>query len=134
MENNYSIHCQCGSVQATLIGKPKVKGHCHCNDCRDLLNIPYHSVTAWKPQQLEITMGEKTLKTFQHPTLQMKRVYCAECGETIFNTNAMDWRVVSQHLIRKCNNNHLPEELAAESHFFYNRRIIDIDDKLPKHD
>jgi len=64
----------------------------------------------------------------------MKRIYCSQCGETLYNTNAMDWRVVSQLLISKCHDDQLPEELHSESHFFYGRRIIDIDDDLPKHD
>jgi hypothetical protein len=134
MDRKYTIYCECGSVQAALAGVPRVKGHCHCEDCRDLLNVPFHSVTAWNKEQLEITEGESLLREYQHPRLDMKRVYCSDCGETLYNTNAMDWRVVSQHLIRKCNDDVLPAELGADSHFFYARRIIDIDDNLPKHD
>lgn len=134
MINQYQIHCECGSIKATLKGSPRVKGHCHCEDCRNLLNIPFHSVTAWNKDQVKITDGEALISEYQHPYLEMKRVYCSSCGETLYNTNAMDWRVVSQHLIRKSNDNLLPEELKSESHFFYGRRIIDIDDKLPKHD
>ena len=134
MTKNYHIHCGCGAIKATLEGDPRVKGHCHCEDCRDLLNVPFHSVNAWNKDQLQITDGESLLSEYQHPHLQMKRTYCSCCGETLFNTNAMDWRVVSQHLIRKCNNDVLPEELLSESHFYYTRRIIDIDDNLPKHD
>ncbi len=132
--NQYQIHCQCGSVAGVLTGSPRVKGHCHCEDCRDLLDMPFHSVTAWDQEQLEITRGRDDLREYQHPNLEMKRVYCSRCGETLYNTNAMDWRVVSQHLIRKCNDNVLPGELQAESHFFYARRIVDIDDSLPKYD
>ena len=63
----------------------------------------------------------------------MQRVFCSQCGETLFNTNAMDWRVVSQHLIAKSQpNKQLPEELRSLSHFFYDRRIVDVDDDLPK--
>ncbi len=134
MSNKYEIHCDCGKVAATLTGSPRVKGHCHCEDCRELLDVPFHSVTAWNKEQLEITSGEEFLSEYQHPELAMKRMYCSSCGETLYNTNAMDWRVVSQHLIRKCNNDVLPKELSSDSHFFYARRIVDIDDDLPKHD
>ena len=111
-----------------------VRGHCHCEDCRDLLDVPFHSVTAWNIEQLEITEGKALLSEFQHPELAMKRIFCSNCGETLYNTNAMEWRVVSQHLIRKCNDGELPAGLQPESHFFYARRIVDIDDDLPKHD
>lgn len=134
MTKQYHIHCECGAVAATLNGQPRVKGHCHCEDCRDLLDIPFHSVTAWNKEQLELTKGAQALAEYQHPTLTMKRVFCSHCGETLYNTNAMDWRVVSQHLIRKCNQGELPDELASKSHFFYQRRIMDIADELPKYD
>ena len=134
MNMKYKIECECGSVKLSLSGKPRVKGFCHCEDCRDLLNVPFHSVTAWNSEQVEIVQGESNLSSHQHPTLDMKRVFCSSCGETIYNTNAMDWRVISQLLIRKCNNNTLPAELHSDSHFFYARRIIDIADDLPKHD
>ena len=132
--NQYPIHCECGSVAGILSGSPRVRGHCHCEDCRDLLNVPFHSVTAWNPDQLTITQGEDVLKEYQHPHLDMKRIYCSRCGETLYNTNAMDWRVVSQHLIKKCSGGELADGLQAESHFFYDRRLFDIDDDLPKYD
>ena len=40
------------------------------------------------------------------------------------NTNAMGWKLVSQLLIRKCNNNELPEELQANAHFYYGGSIM----------
>lgn len=134
MPNKYEIHCECGEVRIVLNGLPRVKGYCHCEDCRNLLNIPYHSVTAWDKERVDILQGKSKLIRYQHPTLEMKRVYCSSCGETLYNTNAMDWRIVSQLLIRKCHNNQLPDELHSDSHFFYGRRIIDILDDLPKHD
>lgn len=132
MSDSYDISCDCGAIEMRLNGAPRVQGHCHCQSCRTLLNTPYHSVTAWNPDQVEMTKGADDLELFQHPDLQMKKVYCSKCGEVMFNTNAMDWRVVSQHLIAKNNNGQLPAELASKSHFFYGARIVDVDDELPK--
>ncbi len=47
------------------------------------------------------------------------------------NTNVMDWRVVSQHLIAKSLGG-LPEELSSPSHFHYGGRVVDVADDLPK--
>ena len=90
-------------------------------------------MTAWDPDQLEILQGADDLNMFQHPRLNMKRAYCNCCGETLYNTNSMNWRVISQYLIRKCLGV-LPAELQSQSHFFYKSRVIDIDDSLPKRD
>ena len=134
MSEQYHVKCDCGAVKLTLSGEPRVRGFCHCEDCRELLDIPYHSVTAWDKDQVEVTAGADTLVVFQHPSKNMQRWHCGNCGETLFNTNAMDWRIVSQLLIRKCLGGELPEPLQSKAHFFYGRRIVDIDDALPKRD
>jgi len=132
MSDQFHVECQCASIKVTMTGEPRVRGICHCEDCRNLLNVPYHSVTAWNKDQIRIDEGSETLVSFQHPTKRMKRYYCANCGEVMFNSNAMDWRIVSQLLIRKCYANQLPEALEPQMHFFYGERIVDVDDDLPK--
>lgn len=134
MTDKYEVQCECATVKVSLEGEPKVRGFCHCEDCRGLLDIPYHSVTAWEQDQVTITDGVDQLRTFQHPVKSMQRFFCANCGETLFNSNAMDWRIVSQLLIRKCHGGNLPEELRSKMHFFYGSRIVDIADDLPKRD
>ncbi|GAA5524919.1 hypothetical protein Maes01_01478 [Microbulbifer aestuariivivens] len=44
----------------------------------------------------------------------------------------MGWRIVSQLLVRLQSRGEMPEALSATSHFYYGRRIVDIDDALPK--
>ena len=109
-----------------------MRGFCHCADCRDLLKIPYHSVTAWEIHQVKVDDSGKNLSEYQHPAKQMKRFFCRNCGETLFNSNAKGLRVVSQRLISKCYGGALPESMLPKSHFFYASRIVDIDDELPK--
>jgi hypothetical protein len=128
----YDIACDCGSVKLRLHGEPRVRGYCHCEDCRGLLKIPYHSVTAWEGDSCEIVEGAEFVAEFQHPNKRMKRFFCTRCGETLFNSNAAGWRVVSQLLIRKNFDDRMPPELESKMHFFYDRRIVDIDDDLPK--
>ena len=132
MNKQYEVHCSCGATTVTMSGTPIVHAFCHCEDCRELLNVPYHSVVAWESEDLNISAGQENTAVYQHPTLDMKRIYCTECGDTVYNTNAMGWKIVSQLLIRKCYNNQLPEEFKSNAHFYYDRRIVDIDDQLPK--
>ena len=107
----YTVNCKCGNVELSLNDKPIVHAYCHCKDCRDLLDIPYHSVTAWKKGNVSILKGTNDISIYQHPDLSMQKHFCNNCGEGLFNTDGMNWRVVSQLLISKCNNNELPEEL-----------------------
>lgn len=132
MSNIHTVQCDCNAVEVTMTGQPRVHGYCHCEDCRELLQVPYHSVLAWEGDNVEITRGQDEVIEFQHPTKRMKRVFCKHCGDVMYNTNAMGWKLVSQLLFRRCNNDTLPEGFASTSHFFYDRRIIDIADDLPK--
>lgn len=59
-------------------------------------------------------------------------MFYKHCGETVFNTNVMYWRVISQLLISKCNNNEIPDNLRSDKHFYYEQRVVDIQDELPK--
>jgi hypothetical protein len=133
MSKQYKVHCDCGSVEVSMEGIPRVHAFCHCEDCRTLLDVPYHSIVAWEPGNLSITSGLEHTVEFKHPTLDMTRVFCKHCGETVYNTNAMGWKLVSQLLIRKCNDDELPEEFRPNAHFYYDRRIVDIDDQIPRH-
>ncbi len=128
----YQVHCDCNQVHLTMKGDPRVRAYCHCGDCRSLLNVPYHSIAAWEGDNVTITQGSELTREFQHPHLTMTRVFCTHCGEMLYNTNKMGWKLVSQLLLRKNYNNEVPEELLPTQHFFYDRRIIDIADDLPK--
>lgn len=134
MDTSYEAHCDCGKVSIRMQGIPRVHGNCHCNDCRELLQVPYHPVLAYLPEKLEISKGSGDAISFQHPTKKMTRVFCQHCGETLYNTNGAGWKVVSQLLFEKCNGSPLPDELKSTSHFWYGRRIVDIADDLPKRD
>ncbi|WP_461521787.1 GFA family protein [Porticoccus sp.] len=131
--NTYSLHCSCNSVELTLSGEPKVKAYCHCIDCRELLNSPFSPVTAWEEDNAAIVKGADSVTVYQHPTLRMRKYFCSNCGEVLFNTNCVDWRVVPQLLIAKNYDHQLPEELTATAHIFYEQRVVDISDELPKH-
>ena len=132
MQKEYTVHCQCGAIEVQLRNSPIVHAFCHCSDCRDLLDFPFHAVTAWKNEDAVIVKGEKDLSVYKHPSLEMTMCFCRHCCETVFNTNVMDWRVISQLLISKCYNNEIPEKLRSDKHFFYEQRVVDIQDGLPK--
>lgn len=132
MVDEHKVQCDCASVEITMTGEPKVRAYCHCEDCRELLQIPYHSVLAWDSHQVEISKGVQNIVEYKHPHKNMKRFFCKDCGDVLYNTNSMEWKIVSQLMFRKSNNDELPENYKSNAHFFYDRRIIDIDDNLPK--
>jgi hypothetical protein len=111
-----------------LRNSPIDHAFCHCSDCRDLLDIPFYAVTAWKNEDAVIVKGEKDLSVYKLASLEMTRCFCRHCGEAVFNTNVMGWRAISQLLISKCYNNEIPEKLRSDKHFLLEQRVVDIQD------
>ena len=88
MSKKYNVHCDCGAVELEMSGTPRVHAFCHCEDCRALLDVPYHSIVAWDADNIRITSGAEDTVEYKYPTLEMTRVFCKNCGETLYNTNA----------------------------------------------
>ncbi|RDV26618.1 aldehyde-activating protein [Alteromonas aestuariivivens] len=130
---NFKIHCQCGRVVFDVTGQPIVHATCHCSDCRTLLGVPFHAVTAWNRDDIILKEGQRFLSLFQHPTLNMQKHFCVNCAQVLFNTNSMGWRVLAQPLIEACLPEGLPEALSSDKHLFYDQRVVDINDELPKY-
>ena len=119
MKETHQVHCDCNAIKISMEGKPKVHAYCHCDDCRELLQVPYHSVLAWESDKVSLVKGSESLIEYQHPKKKMKRMFCKDCGEVIYNTNAMGWKLVSQLLFKKCHENALPDGYESNAHFFY---------------
>lgn len=79
-----------------------------------------------------MTKGQDDTIEFQLPTKRMTRVFCKHRGDILYNTNAMGWKLVSQLLFRRCNSDELLPAYLPNAHFVYDRRIIDIEDSIPK--
>ena len=132
-ENTYRVNCDCHAVELEMHGDPVVRTYCHCQDCRNLLDTPFNSITAWDSEKVTVQQGEDNLLEYKYPGKAMMRYSCMNCGELLFNTNKYEWRLVSQTLVRKCNSNSLPEALQSDKQFYYEERVVDIADQLPKY-
>jgi len=89
-------------------------------------------LTAWNKDQLKIESGEADLASFSYPDRKLVRFFCRQCGETLFNSNRFDLRVVPSTLFVK-RLGRLPAGFEPEKHLFYGRRVLDVSDSLPKY-
>ncbi|REL29292.1 GFA family protein [Thalassotalea euphylliae] len=124
--------CQCGEVSYQVTGKPLLRAICHCTICQaankaaysDILLFRVHDVT----QPAEGTVDYRSVKF--PPILQ--RGYCHACQQlsieylqlfpipkTIFVPTR---RIADQSIVP-----------APSLHIFYDKRVADIDDALPKY-
>jgi len=131
MTATYSLRCLCGGVNVELRGEPAARANCHCQSCRDFYGTSMLSATAWLPEQ--VTVAEGSVATFAHPTKQLSRAFCPNCGETVFGTSRLNMRVVPNSFVARATGGALPDALHATMHLFYRHRIIDVSDELPKY-
>ena len=76
---SYQGECFCGTVKLKVTGEPEGMGYCHCQSCRSWSGGPVNGFTLWKPENVHITGGEDSVRTF-NKTPGSSRKYCAECG------------------------------------------------------
>lgn len=126
-----SVRCLCGAVNIALNGEPRAKANCHCRSCRDFYGTSMLSATAWLAEQVTVASGR--VSTFSHPTKELSRAFCPDCGETVFGTNRLGMRVVPNSIVARAAGGELPEKLHPTMHLFYRYRIFDVQDALPKY-
>lgn len=131
MPESLSLQCLCGTVHLQTMGQPEARANCQCQTCRDFYGTSMLSATAWLPERISVVSG--ILATFVHPTKQLSRAFCPQCGETVFGTNRLGMRVVPNSLVARSAGGELPEPMRATMHLFYRHRVVDVDDDLPKY-
>lgn len=132
MSMTYRLPCDCGKVMLIARGAPAARAICHCHACRELYGSIVLAATAWPVEQVE-RIGDEHVLEYQHPTLHMRRASCRHCGETIHGINRLGYLVIPNARLIKHHHGAMPEELAPTMHLFYESRVFDIDDSLPKY-
>lgn len=78
-QKSYAGSCFCGEIQLKVTGEPAGMGYCHCGSCRRWSAGPINAFTLWKPEQVEITRGEKYLASYNQSP-KSTRKWCTRCG------------------------------------------------------
>lgn len=94
--------------------------------------MPFSILTAWNDNHVEIRNGKENLIEFSLLKNKLKRHFCSGCGDTLFYTNSLGWRIVSQILIDTFKDVSATN-LSPDKHLFYEQRIVTIKDSLPKY-
>jgi hypothetical protein len=127
------LSCNCGTVEVQVRGSPAACAYCHCSSCRDFYGLPVLAATAWKSGVVQTVKGHAQMGKYRHPTKQMQRHFCLQCGEIMFGVNRLGLTVIRNSLMTRALGGTLPVELRPSFHLFYAEREIDIDDELPKY-
>jgi hypothetical protein len=128
---NQDCACLCGASRFSVSGAPIGRFFCHCTICQKVYRKPFADVTYFWAKSVVLQSNHAVEFRRYRPPPAMRRGICAKCGNPVVSllgtapAPALAF-VPSQNFPR-------PAELPApDRHIFYDRRVADIADTVPK--
>ncbi len=131
--NNLNCHCSCGKTKFNVSGEPLLRVFCHCTICQEFNQAPYADITLFRAKDV-LTPKEHDveLKSYKFPPL-VQRGKCASCGKPAIEYLKI-FPIPKLIIVPSLNiedKAFVPDPLM---HIFYDTRVADIQDELPKHE
>jgi hypothetical protein len=128
---NQDCSCLCGGSRFRVAGTPIGRFFCHCTICQRAYGKPFADVTYFWARSVALPDNRAIEFRRRRAPPAMRRGTCATCGNPVVNLLGFPRSlavafVASQNFPR-------PAELPAPgAHIFYDRRVADIADNVPK--
>ncbi|NGY05206.1 GFA family protein [Solimonas terrae] len=126
-----NCQCTCGHAKFEALGRPLFRGYCHCTICQAFNQAPYADISVFRGNDVVMpeagTVQYKTLR----PPPAVQRGVCAACGKPAIEYLKM-FPMPKLIIVPTANIRDAALIPAPSLHIFYNRRLADIDDGLPK--
>lgn len=124
--------CECGAVRIEAKRVPAVRFNCHCTTCQQIYGAPFADIAALWSHQVRVVEGASHLdyKRYRRFPTSVKRGFCQSCDRPV-----VGHLTVPPSFITFCpvavfgDSVALPE---SAGHIFYQSRVTDVDDELPK--
>jgi hypothetical protein len=89
--------CLCGGVRFELDAPLVESGWCHCTRCRRRTGTPASVQARIAPGSLRLVVGEELLRSYR-PEDGFPKVFCGECGSSLWSQSPVDREVISVRL------------------------------------
>ena len=125
--------CKAVTVAVDLAAKPMASSICHCRSCRSLTGAPMlaNVIFAKSAVQLESSTGVGAPELHEQQTSKhVKRLRCASCYGPVMATMNTNRSVVPLSLFAR---EQVPESWRTQAHIWYDSRVMDVRDGLPKY-
>lgn len=134
----YSGQCSCGAVTFVASGKPIFSQHCHCHGCREIASmsqkpqdrVGYSYTAAYAKDNFEITAGD--LESIMRE--KSIALICPSCKSYIYGISSDPTK--QEGIGVNANNfdfhNGIPDSFKPVRHVYYDFRLQDFPDDLPK--
>lgn len=123
--------CWCGASRFAVNGEPIGRFFCHCSICQGVYKQPYADVTVFWARSVRL-FGNCVLDFKRHrPFLGLNRSTCAACHAPVFGS----LRIMPLPRLAFVPSQNFQDRSALpkpKRHIFYERRVCDIADVVPK--
>ena len=128
---NQDCGCLCGASRFIVAGDPIGRFFCHCTICQKAYAKPFADVTYFWAES--VTLPDSRAIEFRRHRAPpaMRRGTCAKCGNPVVNLLGFP-RSLALAFVPSQNFSEAAELPAPDAHIFYDRRIGDIADAVPK--
>lgn len=130
-EKNQCV-CECGSVSYAVTGKPLFRMFCHCSICQKFNDADFGDIFVYRAADVE--QPDKGLINFEtyRPPPNVQRGKCTSCNkpaiEVLESRIMPNLIMVPANMLKQCN-----KQPPAFAHVFYDGRVADVQDDLPKY-
>ncbi len=131
-DTEQQCHCACGKTTFTVRGAPIIRGFCHCTICQAFNSAPFSDITVVKASNVDLPEPNLVEYTAyrQPPILQRGR--CTACGKPAIEFLRIP--LLPSFAVVPTGNFSDPGFAPEPAlHIFYDSRVADIDDGLPKY-
>jgi len=127
----HACHCSCGKSAFRIAGTALTRFVCHCTICQDYTGDSYSDVVALWSGAVSLPINfPVTFKKYRPPP-NVNRGQCQHCAKPVveFMAIAPFVRLAFVPVVNIRDSQILPQRSA---HIFYDRRVKNIDDSIPK--
>jgi hypothetical protein len=89
--------CLCGAVRFEITGPMLNAGYCHCTRCQRRTGTAASAQARIEGSSLRLLEGEELLKAYR-PAKGFEKIFCGECGASLFSRNPDDHEQMSVRL------------------------------------
>lgn len=129
--DDFNAGCGCGGAQFRIEGTPLMRLFCHCTLCQAFNQAPYADITVFRGKDVVMPAPETVRYQTLRPPPAVQRGACSQCGKPA--VEFMHLGPLPKFVFVPTANLRDPTQVPEPSlHMFYNRRVADINDDLPK--
>ncbi|MBV8797542.1 MAG: GFA family protein [Hyphomicrobiales bacterium] len=128
---NQDCACLCGASRFAVHGRPIGRFFCHCTICQKAYRKPFADVTYFRA--VSVTLPDRLPIAFRRhrPPPALRRGTCAKCGNPVVSLLGFP-RSLALAFVPSQNFPEAAELPAPDAHIFYDCRVGDIADDVPK--